>query len=265
MMIHRVAFRCSWIESFACVLFDSFSSRNDIVMKRRSRNNCEATSSIDFIVVERLDFFSILFTFHVSKQFNLLTTRNSFWYFERQCSRYSRDFVLSFTNEQVHFFLFISSCLLREELSIVSITKSSNESFICLINVNTLSVFSAMKESRFTRRGIEVSTSLNDSDVSEREMNERLDIEELDEEDGLSEDEEIRRSVNERAVNERAVDERAADERAVNERAVNERAVNGRAVDGRAVDERDVNERDVNERDVNERDVNERDVNEQDE
>jgi hypothetical protein len=49
-----------------------------------------------------------------------------------------------------------------------------------------------MKKSRFTRREIEVSTSLNDFDVSEREMNERLDIEELDEEDELNEEEEIR-------------------------------------------------------------------------
>jgi hypothetical protein len=39
-----------------------------------------------------------------------------------------------------------------------------------------------MKESRFTRRKIEISTSLNDFDV-----NERLDIEELDEENELSE------------------------------------------------------------------------------
>ncbi len=226
LMIHRVAFRCSWIESFACVLFDSFSSRNDIIMKRKNRNNYEITSFINFIVVERLDFFFILFTFHVSKQFNLLTTRNSFWYFERQCSRYSRDFVLSFTNEQVHFFLFINNCLLREELSIVSIMKSSNENFICLINVNTLSVFFVMKESRFTKRKIEISTSLNDSDVSERKMNERLDIEKLDEEDELSENEKIKRSVNERAMNERAVNERAVNERAVNERAVNERDVN---------------------------------------
>jgi hypothetical protein len=54
-----------------------------------------------------------------------------------------------------------------------------------------------MKESRFTRREIEISTSLNDFDVNEREMNERLDIEELDEEDELSEDEKIKRSVNE--------------------------------------------------------------------
>ncbi len=217
MMIHRVAFRCSWIKSFVCVLFDSFSSRNDIVMKRKNRNNCEITSSINFIVVERLDFFFIFFTSHVSKQFNLLTIRNSFWYFERQCSKYSRDFVLFFTNEQVYFFLFINNCLLREEFSIVFITKSSNESFICLINVNTLSIFFAMKESRFIKRKIEISTSLKDSDVSERKMNERLDIEELNEEDELSEDEEIKRSMNERAMNERAVNERAVNERDVNE------------------------------------------------
>jgi hypothetical protein len=105
MMIHRVAFRCSWIESFACLLFDSFSSRNDIIMKRKNRKNCEIISFINFIVVERLDFFFIFFTSHVSKQFNLLTIRNSFWYFERQCSRYFRDFVLSFTNERIHFYL----------------------------------------------------------------------------------------------------------------------------------------------------------------
>jgi hypothetical protein len=55
-----------------------------------------------------------------------------------------------------------------------------------------------MKKSRFTRRKIEISTSLNDFDV-----NERLDIEELNEENELSEEEEIKRSVNERAVNER--------------------------------------------------------------
>ncbi len=139
-----------------------------------------------------------------------------------------------FINEQIHFFLFINNCFLREELSIVFITKSSNESFICLINVNTLSIFSVMKESRFIKRKIEISTSLNDFDVSERKMNERLDIEELNEEDELSEDEEIKRSLNERAVNERAVNERAVNERAVNERAVNERAVN----------EQDVNEQD---------------------
>jgi hypothetical protein len=104
MMIHRVAFRCSWIESFACVLFNSFSSRNDIIMKWKNRNNCEIIFFINFIVVERLNFFFIFFTFHVSKQFNLLTIRNFFWYFKRQYSKYSRDFVLFFTNEQVHFF-----------------------------------------------------------------------------------------------------------------------------------------------------------------
>jgi hypothetical protein len=85
-----------------------------------------------------------------------------------------------------------------------------------------------MKESRFIRRKIEISTSLNDFDV-----NERLDIEELNRKNELSEEEEIRRSVNERAVNERAMNERAVNERAVNERAVNERAVNERAVNER--------------------------------
>ncbi len=203
MMIYRVAFRCSWIESFACLLFDSFSSRNDIIMKRKNRNNDEIISFINFIVVEKLDFFFIFFTFHVLKQFNLLTIRNFFWYFERQCSRYSRDFVLFFTNKRIHFFLFINNCFLREELSLVFITKSSNENFIHLINFNTFSIYSIMKESRFTRRKIEISTSLNDFDV-----NERLDIEELDKEDELSEEEEIKRSMNERAVNERAVNER---------------------------------------------------------
>jgi hypothetical protein len=44
-----------------------------------------------------------------------------------------------------------------------------------------------MKESRFTRRKIKISTSLNDFDV-----NERLDIEKLNREDELSEKEEIR-------------------------------------------------------------------------
>jgi hypothetical protein len=142
MMIHRVVFRYSWIESFVCVLFNSFSSRNDIIMKRKNCNNCEIIFFINFIVVEKLDFFFIFFTFHVLKQFNLLTIHNSFWYFERQCSKYSRDFVLFFTNEQVHFFLFINNCFLREEFSIVFIMKSSNENFICLINVNSLSILS---------------------------------------------------------------------------------------------------------------------------
>jgi hypothetical protein len=49
-----------------------------------------------------------------------------------------------------------------------------------------------MKKSRFIRRKIEISTSLNDFDV-----NERFDIEELNKEDELSEEEEIRRSMNE--------------------------------------------------------------------
>ncbi len=217
MMIHRVVFRCSWIESFACVLFDSFSSRNDIIMKRKNRNNYEIISFINFIVVERLDFFFIFFTFHVLKQFNLLTIRNSFWYFERQCSKYSRDFVLFFTNEQIYFFLFINNCFLREEFSIVFITKSSNKNFICLINVNTFSIFFVMKESRFIKRKIEISTSLNDFDVNERKMNERLDIEKLNEENELNENEKIKRSMNERAMNERAVNERAVNQRDVNE------------------------------------------------
>ncbi len=95
--------------------------------------------------------------------------------------------------------------------------KSLNESFICFINVNIFSVFFVMKESRFIKRKIEISTSLNDFDVSERKMNERLDIEKLNEKNELSEDEEIRRSVNERAMNERAVNERAVNERNVNE------------------------------------------------
>ncbi len=197
-------------------------------MKRKNHNNYEIISFINFIVVEKLDFFFIFFTFHVSKQFNLLTIRNFFWYFERQCSRYFRDFVLFFTNERVYFFLFINNCFFREEFSIVFIMKSSNENFIRFINFNTLSIFSIMKESRFTRREIEISTSLNDFDV-----NERLDIEELNKEDELSEEKKIRRSMNERAVNERAVNERAVNERAVNERAVNERAVNERAVNER--------------------------------
>jgi hypothetical protein len=104
MMIHRVAFCCSWNESFACWLLDSFFSRNDVVMKRKNHNNCEVTFSNDFIVVEKLDFFFIFFTFHVSKQFNLLTTRSSFRYFERQYSRYSRDWELFVKNEWAHFF-----------------------------------------------------------------------------------------------------------------------------------------------------------------
>ncbi len=244
MMIHRVAFRCSWIESFACVLFDSFLSRNDIIMKRKNHNNCEIIFFINFIVVEKLDFFFIFFTFHVSKQFNLLTTRNFFWYFERQCSKYSRDFVLFFTNEQVHFFLFINNYFFRKEFSIVFITKSSNENFICFINVNILSIFFVMKKSRFIKRKIEISTSLNDFDVNERKINKRLDIEKLNEENELNENEKIKRSMNERAVNERAVNERAVNERAVNERAVNERAVNERNVNERAVNERNVNEQD---------------------
>ncbi len=65
--------------------------------------------------------------------------------------------------------------------------KSSKKNFIRLINFNTLSIFSIMKESRFTRRKIKISTSLNDFDV-----NERLDIEKLNREDELSEKEEIR-------------------------------------------------------------------------
>jgi hypothetical protein len=83
MMIHRVVFCYSWNESFACRLLDLFSSRNDVMMKRKNRNNCKIISFNDFIVVEKLDFFFIFFTFHVLKQFNLLTIHNSFWYFER--------------------------------------------------------------------------------------------------------------------------------------------------------------------------------------
>jgi hypothetical protein len=49
-----------------------------------------------------------------------------------------------------------------------------------------------MKESRFIRRKIKISTSLNDFDV-----NERFDIEELNKENELSEEEKIRRSMNE--------------------------------------------------------------------
>jgi hypothetical protein len=106
-MIHRVAFCCSWNESFACRLLDLFSSRNDVMMKRKNRNNCEIIFFNDFIVVEKFDFFFILFTFHVSKQFNLLTIRNSFQYFERQYSKYFRDWELSIRNERAHFFWFI--------------------------------------------------------------------------------------------------------------------------------------------------------------
>ncbi len=239
MMIYRVAFRCSWIESFICLLFNSFSLRNDIIIKRKNCNNCEIISFINFIVIERFNFFFIFFTFHVSKQFNLLTTRNFFEYFERQCSKYFHDFILFFTNERVHFFLFINNYFFREEFSIIFITKSSNETFIRLINFNTFSIFSIMKESRFIRRKIKISTSLNDFDV-----NERFDIEELNKENELSEEEKIRRSMNEWAVNERAVNEQAVNERAVNERAMNEQAVNERTMNERAVNERAVNERD---------------------
>jgi hypothetical protein len=47
-------------------------------MKRKNRNNYEIIFFINFIVVEKLDFFFIFFTSHVSKQFNLLTIRNFF-------------------------------------------------------------------------------------------------------------------------------------------------------------------------------------------
>jgi flagellar biosynthesis GTPase FlhF len=226
MMIHRVAFCCSWNESFACRLLDSFSSRNDVVMKRKNRNNCEIISFNDFIVVEKLNFFFILFTFYVSKQFNLLTARNSFRYFERQYSRYSRDWELFIKNERAHFFLFIKRrfrwlFFLSWKFSLISIafiTKFLNESLNFFINANTLLFLSITKESRFIRRKIMiVSTSVDDAnernanerDVSERDVNERDvserdvneqdvnewdNIEELDEEDDeLSEEEKINR------------------------------------------------------------------------
>jgi hypothetical protein len=104
MIIHRVAFFCSWNESFAYRLLDFFFSRNDVIIKRKNCNNYEIISFNDFIVVEKLDFFFIFLTFHVWKQFNLLTTRNSFRYFERQYSKYSRDWELFIKNERVHFF-----------------------------------------------------------------------------------------------------------------------------------------------------------------
>ncbi len=234
MMIHRVVFCCSWNESFVCRLLDSFSSRNDVVMKRKNRNNCEIISFNDFIVVEKLDFFFIFFTFHVSKQFNLLTTRNSFRYFERQYSRYSRDWKLFIKNEWAHFFLFFKRHLRWlfsfswkfSFISIAFITKFSNESFNFFINANTLLFLSITKEFRFIRRKIMiVSTSVDDA--NERNANER--------------------DVNERDVNERDVSERVANEQNANERNANRRNAN----------ERNVNERDVNERDVSERDVNE--------
>ncbi len=234
MMIHRVAFCYSWNESFACRLLDSFSSRNDVVMKRKNCNNYEIISFNDFIVVEKLDFFFIFFTFHVSKQFNLLTARNSFRYFERQYSRYFRDWELFIKNERVHFFLFIKRRFrwffsLSWKFSLISIafiTKFSNESFNFFINANIFLLLLITKESRFIRRKIMiVSTSIDD--VNERDANER--------------------DMNERDVNERNVNERIANEQNANERNANKR---------------DANERDVNERDVNERNVNKRDVNE---
>ncbi len=236
MMIHRVAFCCSWNESFACRLLDSFFSRNDVIMKRKNRNNCEIIFFNDFIVVEKFDFFFILFTFHVSKQFNLLTTRNSFQYFERQYSKYSRDWELFIRNERIHFFLFIK-CRLRwlfflswkfSLISIAFITKFSNESFNFFINANIFLFLSITKESRFIRRKIMI-VSISINDANKRNANER--------------------DVNERNVNERDVNERVANEQNANKRNANER---------------DVNERDVSERDVNERDVSERDVNEWD-
>jgi hypothetical protein len=215
MMIHRVAFCCSWNESIACRLLDSFSSRNDVVMKRKNRNNCEIIFFNNFIVVERFDFFFILFTFHVSKQFNLLITRNSFRYSKRQYSRYSRDWELFIKNEWAHFFLFIKR-LLRwlfsfswtfSLISIAFITKFSNENLNFFINANILLFFSITKKSRFTRRKIMiVSTSVDNA--NERNANER--------------------DVSERDVNERDVSERIANERNANRRNANERDVNDR-------------------------------------
>ncbi len=250
MMIHRVAFCCSWNESFACRLLDSFFSRNDVVMKRKNRNNCEIISFNDFIVVEKLDFFFIFFTFHVSKQFNLLTTRNSFRYFERQYSRYFRDWEFFIKNERILFFWFIKRRFrwlfsLSWEFSLISIafiTKFSNESFIFFINANIFLLLSITKESRFIRRKIVIVSILID-DANERNANER--------------------DVNERDVNERDVNERDVSKRDVSERDVNERDVNERIANERNANERNANRRDVNERNVNEWD-NTEELNEED-
>jgi hypothetical protein len=64
MMIHRVVFYYSWNESFAYRLLDLFSSRNDVMMKRKNRNNCE----IIFLIISSSSKNSIFFyIFHISR------------------------------------------------------------------------------------------------------------------------------------------------------------------------------------------------------